>query len=404
EAQNLTEQIAAIPDFEDVIFNMGDGILKGYSCLEMEWRHNGRQWTPLITHRPASWFTVSPDERDTLLLRDSSAGYGAPLRPLSWIAHKHKPKSGYITRAGLVRVLAWPFLFKNYSVRDLAELLEIYGIPVGIGKYPSGADSDEKKTLLHALVSIGHNARGIIPEGMMIDFLEAAKGNADPFQLMIDWCERSVSKAILGGTLTSQADGKTSTNALGNVHNEVRWELTVSDAQQFNSTLTRDLVFPLRVLNGKSAPDPARPFQFKFDVARADDLAAFASGMLTLKQAGMGPYIPVSYIQKRLLITAPKDDEPTLGGSENIPPQDAASLLAALKAGQGGQDEFDEFADELAGDWERVTAPVLNPVFDLLEQAKDIHDFRRQLPQIITDMDTGQLSETLANAFFNASI
>ena len=56
---------------------------------------------------------------------------------------------------------------------------------------------------------------------------------------MMDWCERTQSKGILGGTLTSQADGKTSTNALGNIHNEVRHDLTVSDARQLEGTITR---------------------------------------------------------------------------------------------------------------------------------------------------------------------
>ncbi|MGL9774415.1 MAG: phage portal protein family protein [Sodalis sp. (in: enterobacteria)] len=36
---------------------------------------------------------------------------------------------------------------------------------------------------------------------------------------------------MLGGALTTQADGKSSTNALGNVHNEVRHELIASDAR-----------------------------------------------------------------------------------------------------------------------------------------------------------------------------
>ncbi|SLM64493.1 Mu-like prophage FluMu protein gp29 [Dickeya aquatica] len=48
---------------------------------------------------------------------------------------------------------------------------------------------------------------------------------------MIEWCERTP-KVILGGTLTSQADGKTSTNALGNVHNEVRHDILVADARR----------------------------------------------------------------------------------------------------------------------------------------------------------------------------
>ena len=36
---------------------------------------------------------------------------------------------------------------------------------------------------------------------------------------MVEWQSPTTSKVILGSTLTSQADGKTSTNALGNVHN-----------------------------------------------------------------------------------------------------------------------------------------------------------------------------------------
>ncbi|MBN0735386.1 DUF935 family protein, partial [Pseudomonas aeruginosa] len=86
-------------------------------------------------------------------------------------------------------------------------------------------------TLLRALAALGHNAAGIIPLGMELDFLNAAQGDPAAFQLMIEWCERTQSKAILGGTLTSQADGKTSTNALGNVHNEVRKDLRDADAK-----------------------------------------------------------------------------------------------------------------------------------------------------------------------------
>ena len=68
---------------------------------------------------------------------------GAELAPFTWIVHKHQAKSGYLSRSGLHRILAWPFLFKNYAVRDLAEFLEIYGLPLRLGKYPSGASPDD---------------------------------------------------------------------------------------------------------------------------------------------------------------------------------------------------------------------------------------------------------------------
>jgi hypothetical protein len=92
---------------------------------------------------------------------------------------------------------------------------------------------------------LGHNARGIMPEGMALELHEAAgRGNADPFSVMIKWAENSISKAILGGTLTSSADGGTKTNALGRVHEDALWDITKSDAKQIQATLSRDLVMP----------------------------------------------------------------------------------------------------------------------------------------------------------------
>ena len=189
-------------------------------------------------------FRLIPDRRDELRLRNSSYE-GAELWPFGWIKHEHKAKSGYISRAGLVRQLIWPFIFKNYSVRDLAEFLEIYGLPIRIGQYPSGATPEEKAKLLQAVMSIGHNAGGIMPKGMVMEFQNAANGQADPFELMMNWAEKTMSKVILGGTLTSQADGKSSTNALGNVHNEVREELRNADLAQIATSISRDLIYPL---------------------------------------------------------------------------------------------------------------------------------------------------------------
>ncbi|RCH08006.1 hypothetical protein CSC36_6095, partial [Pseudomonas aeruginosa] len=59
-------------------------------------------------------------------------------------------------------------------------------------------------TLLRAVTGLGHAAAGIIPESMSIEFQEASKGSAEPFMAMMRWCDDSMSKAILGGTLTSQ--------------------------------------------------------------------------------------------------------------------------------------------------------------------------------------------------------
>ncbi|MFP3454417.1 DUF935 family protein, partial [Bacillus sp. SIMBA_154] len=70
----------------------------------------------------------------------------------AFLIHTHKAKSGYLVRGGLHRILAWPYVFKNYSVRDLAEFLEIYGLPMRLGTYTAGATESEKFTLLRAVM------------------------------------------------------------------------------------------------------------------------------------------------------------------------------------------------------------------------------------------------------------
>ncbi len=320
---------------DDSIFDLADGILKGFANLEMRWDYQAN--THIVTgydFREPSWFTVNQTNRNELRLRDGTAE-GEPLRPFGWISHIGKAKSGYLSRQGLIRVLAWPFLFKNYSVRDLAEFLEIYGLPMRIGKYPDGATEREKNTLLRAIMSIGHNAGGIIPKGMEIDFEKAAEGASDPFMAMVSWCEKSMSKAILGGTLTSQADGKTSTNALGNVHNEVREEIRNFDLTRIAATFSRDLVYPLYALNGKSYTSPNRHPRFEFDLTEAEDIKHLSESLPNLVKLGM--QIPVSWVHEKTQIPQAKQGEAILGLKESQLPANQAALSSETQTDTGLQ-------------------------------------------------------------------
>lgn len=414
-AAYIKELLSDVQNFEDVIQDALDAIGHGFACLEMEWQMLGSEWLPkAIEHRPQSWFQTDRETSTQIRLRDGSMD-GAALQTFGWITHIHKAKSGYLSRAGLHRVLAWPFLFKNFSVRDLAEFLEIYGLPLRLGTYPSGASDDEKTTLLNAVAAIGHDAAGIIPEGMMIDFKEAAKGASDPYAFQIEWCERTQSKVILGGTLTSQADGKTSTNALGNVHNEVRHDLMMSDAKQLAGTLTRDLVYPLYALNVGGIEDMRRCPRLVFDLGESEDLKLYSEALPSLVNAGVK--IPVSWVREKLRIPEPEGDEEVLTAAQPTTPEPVPAtsvvkenLTTAIKTGIAAatatqdQDEFDVFADELAGDWERLTDPLVAPILELAANSSSFEEFQQGLAGLIKQMDTDQLTETLAQAQFAAAI
>lgn len=421
-AEQLAELVGEMTDFEDVLFDVTDAIGKGFSCGEIEWHKPGKYWLPkTITHRPQSWFTVHRGYRQELRLRSNTTAadgsVGEPLQPFGWITHVHKAKSGYLERTAMFRQLVWPYLFKNYSVGDLAEFLEIYGIPVRIGKYPAGASEKEKMTLLRALVGIGHNAAGIIPNGMELDFLDAASGDPKAFELMMTWCERTQSKVILGGTLTSGADGKSSTNALGNVHNEVRKDLRSSDIRQVCSTLTRDLLYPIAVLNGLAPDGMRRCPVFCLDVGETEDLTAYADALPKL--VGVGMRIPVQWAQEKLGIPQPQAGEAVLqAGASMAWPQGvaatssqawrwplgvAATAAQAPVAAQSVSPPL-AMAPQLAASARAPAAAWVEQIRALVMQAATLEDIRDGLVQLAPDMTLDDYAAAMAEALAAAEL
>lgn len=405
-AADVEAMIRDISNFEDVLLDMMDGVGHGFANLEIEWAREGNVWLPAkIEHRPQSWFQLDPATRTELRLRDDSFE-GAPLRPFGWIAHVHRAKSGYIARSGLSRVLSWPYLFKNYSIRDLAEFLEIYGLPLRIGKYPTGASDKEKSTLLAAVVGLGHNAAGIMPESMAVEIQEAAKGSEGPFLAMNQWAESSISKAVLGGTLTSQADGKSSTNALGNVHNEVRHDILEADARQVGATLTHTLVHYLLALNFGGV-DARRMPRFEFDTSEPEDLALYADALPKL--AAVGAQIPVAWVSERLRIPVPKEGEAVLGKASAPVPDSTAINRAAMKADEAdSRDAIDDLVDAALADWEGDMAPLVGPIEAALSASvsagETAEQFLARLPGLLETMDPTALAERLARAAYAARL
>lgn len=397
------EEIIRGLDWEDIINDAAAAILHGYSCQEIVWDRSGGEWRPQsVEYRQPDWFMMQPDDRNELLLRTMD-GQGEQLRPWGWIVHEHKAKSGYLARGALTRILAWPFLFRNYSARDMAEFLEIYGLPLRVGRYPAGANDTEKATLMKAVVNIGHAAAGIIPHGMEIDFQEAAKGQSDPFMAMISWAESSVSKAILGGTLTSQtSESGGGAYALGEVHNEVRHDISKSDARQIARTLTRHLVEPLVRLNTRLTRMP----EFVFDTGQAEDIGRYSEALPKLAET---MDIPASWAYDKLRIPKPEGDEPLLrsrpqsqgpGGFMQARAQVPATS-AVLRAQPATSD-----ADELPGVWaQRLQAEgvgamdsMMEPVHQLLASVDSLEEFRDRLADLFDDMPEDQLARLIHQA------
>ncbi|MFT0211818.1 DUF935 domain-containing protein [Pseudomonas sp. F1_0610] len=404
DAEFLHELLLDLDNVEDLMLDMLDGIGHGYSCIELQWQRYGKEWQPqAFHHRPQSWFITENTNQNKLLLR-TNHGEPEELRPFNWIVHTPKARSGYIARTGLYRVLAWPYLFKHYSTRDLAELLEVYGMPIRLGMYPAGTAEKEKATLLNAVTQLGHSAAGIIPESMKIEFQAAAQGNADPFLAMMEQCDASISKAVLGGTLTSQtSSGGGGSYALGKVHNEVRHDLLESDARQLAATLTKDLLWPLIVLNRGGDLNNRRMPRFSFDLKQTEDLSTFATALPPLVNIGM--QIPKTWVHDKLGIPQSDAHEEVLAPVNvamlNQQPPKLAALNSILAAVYPDQSALDHTLNNLpATQKQQQLDGILAPLLSAIEQGQDEHAVLGLLAEAFPELDESALTEALHKALF----
>lgn len=410
-AEEVYEWVDDIEDLEMVFFDALDGIGHGYSGQEIEWHKLGKLWLPAsFNHSLARNFQTPVNQPSELRFRDGSVD-GAELWDYNWFMHCHKAKSGYIARCGLHRVLSWPFLFKNYSVRDVLEFLEIYGLPSKIGKYPTGASPDEKATLKYAIMSIGRNAGGIIPQGMSIDFESAASGDTDNHMSFIKWCEGVQSKVIVGGTLLSQADGKTSTHAQSRTH-EVQFEKIIkSDAKQLARSFSNTVIsYMLRLNYPNIAPD--RYPKFYFDTADTEDIQTFSDSIPKL--VGVGMKIPLQWAHEKLGIPQPEDDTvPVLGVpspkallAANSKLYQAALSQAPLMPDTMPYDQaiLDQFVKTMSGNSQSIAEGWTKQLLAALQNKEDTSAILDILSNAYPDADEPVLQDTLTRLIFAVDV
>lgn len=422
----IDELFYQYPNLEDLFMDLMDAVGHGFSALEIQWAQVNGKWIPKgFKPCPQSWFKL--DKHDNLLLRTPTNPMGEPLRPFGWVVHRHKSRSTQLARDGLYRTLAWLYMYKHYSVRDFAEFLELYGMPIRIGKYGAGATTSEKRTLLRALADIGHNAAGIMPESMQIELHNVASAGAasgnNPFLQMVDWCEKSIARLILGQTLTSGADGKSSTNALGNVHNEVRRDLMISDAKQIAQTITQQIILPYLQINIDPNIAPYRVPYFEFDTKEYEDLSVFADAIPKL--TGIGVQISESWVRDKLGIPEPQEDELILStpqGERTDKKTTALSAVfnhgegctcgcrsAALSAKNGKKDEQDELdglIDDamVNADFNQQLDPMMKQIVGVVMASESYDDAQEKLIALYPDLTSESHQAYLASAVFLADL
>ena len=408
-ADFIEEQLGGIEGFEDVETDLLDAIGKGFAVGEIMWGYDeGHVVVQSIkTRHQKRFFWDSLD--DSFKVRTKEAPEGTLLPGNKFIVHKYKARSGHTSRAGILRVVAWMYLFKNYDLKDWVSFAEVYGLPLRLGKYQPGASEADKVALMQALIQIGADAAGIIPDGTTIDFINTEKtSSSDLYERLARYCDEQISKAILGQTLTSDSGG--GSYAQSKTHNDVRHDLTIADCKALASTLRRDLIRPLCIFNfGEDKRIP----HIRFDCEESEDLTQTAEIIGTLIEK-TGLRVPTSYLYKKFSIPEPEADEeiatPRFAGGAGILPFKQLSLKAEPDGGHGTQQRIDQIADAALAASKGNFSRIFGPVRGLVDRAGSLEELKRQLEdetlveKLLGKMDAGEMEDLLQRAMFLADL
>lgn len=398
-----TRELFKRPGTKAMIEGCLDGLGKGYSAVEMIWDKSRIPWRPTYTWRDPRFFQYDRDTLTTLRLKDEmDMVNGVPLTPYKFIVHEPRLKMGIPLRNGLARLAAWTYCFKNFTIKDWMAFCEVFGMPLRVGKYRPGETEDNINILKSAVANLGSDAAAVIPEGMLIEFVDGVKsqGGESLFERVADFFDKQMSKAILGQTMTAD-DGSSQSQAT--VHNEVREDLRDADADQLAETLLRDLIIPYINLNW--GPRENYPQLFLREPESAD-IKVMSEALAKLVPLGLR--VEASEVRDRLGFSDPAKDAECLQPQGQQPTISSPAKNTALNREQAGTVPVKDLdavlaaltPDAMKSDMEAVLKPVLTGI----QNGDSYEEALTSLIEAYPQMDTDAIQQQLTRLIFVAEV
>ncbi len=280
------ERIARLDSFDEILQHLSLAIGRNIALSEIVWDVEEGAFAP-IEVLPIDFARITFDEFDRpRVLTEEEPREGIALPPNKFIVHTPHSVSGHPQRGGVLRVTAMIYLAKNLALKQWMIFAEVFGMPIRIARFDSQATEDEKRELLYMLESLGSAAAGIFSKAVELEVIDSNTNPAGPpFEHLIEFLNREMSKAWLGQTLTTDIAGHKGALAASQIHDLVRSDVLADDIRKEGRTVRRALLAPMtRMRFGDSAPVPhfrRKPHQPRdtTDLANVMDRAVNQLGM-----------------------------------------------------------------------------------------------------------------------------
>lgn len=227
----------------DIISDTMDAIFFGFAVQEIEWDKDGSKLVPKkLLGKPQEWFIF--DKKNELRLRKFKHGYymfeeGEKLPPYKFILTQHKPTFTNPYGEKILSRCYWPVQLKKGGIEFWQLMMERYGMPYLIGRYPNTFTLAQKAEFLEHLKDMVEDNITIFEEGLGIEIKESPKYEVGQlYENLVKFHNREISKAVLTVTLTTEIE-RTGSYKAAEIHKEMLEFLGISDKKLVESSLNK---------------------------------------------------------------------------------------------------------------------------------------------------------------------
>ncbi|MDR2582072.1 MAG: DUF935 domain-containing protein [Fibromonadaceae bacterium] len=369
----------------DAIKQMMKALDFGYQVTEIVWENvNGMLLPSMLIDKPQELFRFS--KAGELEFTNEKNG---PIPPYKFLLVRNNATSGNPYGEALLSECFYPLAFKKGGLQFWLMFAEKFGLPKAVGKIPPSSSQTEIDNLTKVLYGLVRDACAVISDNGSIELLESKTSGTLPYESIVRWADREMSKAFLGETLTTEQTDSGGTRALGEVHNDVRAELTTDDCAMVEAAFNTLLKWIWEINWPLDAEIPW--FQF----AQPKDMQ---TGELERdkKLYDLG----IRFTEKHFvdLYGISPDHIAEISNSAQGPM--FAEKPEARQKPQANRETVVKFAEGLAS----ATKGLTDPIYELVANAKSLEEVRDGLIGLFAEIPVEAMGEEMQAAFLAADL
>lgn len=392
-ADGLKEQLKRI-DFDAATEKMLYSLFYGYAVAEVIWSRGEEGIDFRLKVRDPDRFRFG--RKGQLYKKSMTSPMGEKMPPRKfWVASQGATYDDNPYGIGLAHWLYWPVFFKRNGMKFWLIFLEKFGQPTATAKMSQAGIQDPRtrKQALEALASIQADSGVLIPEGIEIELLEAARSGAADYESLSRAMDAAISKIILSQTMTTDNG---SSKAQAEVHQDVKNEVIKADADLICQTFNQSAVTWWSQINHPLAAPPS----VWRNTEPPEDLAQRVERDKGIAELGFEPtedYIREVYgegWQKK------QAQQPPLG-APGAPPADFADpsrIVAQRNGHRADQEAIAQAARQLAGDYDGMVGDRVRRLLGYAEETGDLETFKERITEMLAEGPDEQAADKIAKA------